>query len=185
MLEAYERRPVHIVSLPAVEQLPPPERVLATDKINRVAKKRRTPWWLAIPAAGLFALLVPSHEVAGAPSLEVEASDVTPSTTCQHRVYETGIPRMPPPPIESIMKLPPRTQQPAIPAPSASEVAQLYALVGRELKAYERDHGMEATIDYWPRYRWIRINEAIATPEKRNETFKMLSRLRSDLDPGR
>jgi serine/threonine-protein kinase len=183
MFEAYERRPVDVVSLPPVESIVP-ERAIATDKIDRIAKKRRTPWWLAIPAAGLLALLVPSHEVAGAPSFEVATSEVAPSTTCQHRVYETAIPSSTPGRL-AIMKIPPRVHQPAIPAPSASEVAQLYAQVGRELKTYERDHGMEATIDYWPRYRWIRINEAIATPEKRNETFKMLSRLRSDLDPGR
>jgi serine/threonine-protein kinase len=185
MLEAYELRPVHVVSLPPVEAPVVQQPVIETDKIERVAKKRQTPWWLAIPAAGLLALLVPSHEVAGAPSLEVEASEIATSTTCQHRVYETAIPSTSPAPFESIMKLPPRTQQPAIPAPSANEVAQLYALVGRALKAYERDHGMEATIDFWPRYRWIRINEAIATPEKRNETYKMLSRLRTDLDSRR
>ena len=191
MLEAYELRPARIISLPAVETLAPPEtlarpeRAIETDKIERVAKKRRTPWWLAIPAAGLLALLVPSHEVAGAPSLEVDSSETASSTTLQHRAYETAIPRTAPTPPPSIMKLPPHVQQPAIPAPSATEVAQLYAQVGRALKAYEQAHGSDATIDYWPRYRWIRINEAIATAEKRNETFKMLTRLRSDLDTGR
>jgi serine/threonine protein kinase len=185
MLEAYELRPARAVSMPVVEVPVVQERALTTDKIERIENKRRTPWWLAIPAAGLLALLVPSHEVAGAPNLDVETSDVTPSTTCQHRVYETAAPTTSALPVQSIMKLPPRVEQPAIPAASASEVAQLYARVGRMLKAYERDRGMEATIDYWPRYRWIRINEAIATPEKRNETFKMLSRLRRDLDTGR
>jgi serine/threonine protein kinase len=186
MLEAYELRPARIISLPAVEgpAASEPERSIVTDKIVRVTKKRRAPWWLAMPAAGLLALLVPSHEVAGAPNLEVEISEVSPSTTLQHRVHETAVVARTTP-LQSIMKIPPRVQQPAIPAPSATEVAQLYAQVGRALKAYEQTHGMDATIDYWPRYRWIRINEAIATAEKRNETFKMLTRLRRDLDTGR
>lgn len=181
LLEAYERRPV------APVELPQPERAIVTDKIDRVAPKRRTRHaaWLAIPAAGLLALLVPSHEVAGAPSLDVAVADVAPAPTLQHRVYESAIPRTTPPPPPSIMKLPPKTEQPAIPAPTATEVAQLYAQVGRALKAYETDHGVDSAIDFWPRYRWIRINEAIATAEKRNETFKMLTRLRGDLDSRR
>ena len=66
--------------------------------------------------------------------------------------------------------------------PSASELATLYAAVGRELKALDRSKGEDATIDLWPRYRWIRINEALgAAPAKRTEVASMLAELHHDI----
>jgi serine/threonine protein kinase len=65
--------------------------------------------------------------------------------------------------------------------PSAAEVATLYGVLGRELKATETAKGMEATIDLWPRYRWIRINEWITTPERRTHVARLLERLHADL----
>jgi len=66
-------------------------------------------------------------------------------------------------------------------APSAADVAKLYGVTGRELKALEGRAGMDATIDLWPRYRWIRINEWIATPERRTQVASILERLRADI----
>ncbi|HSD89371.1 MAG TPA: hypothetical protein VLB44_17700 [Kofleriaceae bacterium] len=65
--------------------------------------------------------------------------------------------------------------------PSAREVASLYASVGRELKVLQDAKGLDATIELWPRYRWIRINEAMATPEKRAETATLLHDLVSEI----
>jgi len=65
--------------------------------------------------------------------------------------------------------------------PSAREVATLYATVGRDLKVLQDAKGLEATIELWPRYRWIRINEAIATPEKRAETATLLEGLVTEI----
>ncbi|HEY5924948.1 MAG TPA: hypothetical protein VIV11_24875, partial [Kofleriaceae bacterium] len=69
----------------------------------------------------------------------------------------------------------------AAPAPSAVDVAKLYGALGRELKALEATKGMDATIELWPRYRWIRINEWITTPERRAHIADLLERLRVDI----
>ena len=71
------------------------------------------------------------------------------------------------------------------PPPSAAEVATLYGALGRELKVLEDAHGMESTIDLWPRYRWIRINEWLGTPERRAKVARILEQLRSDARAGR
>jgi len=73
------------------------------------------------------------------------------------------------------------TGKPAIEPRSASEVAKLYGAVGRELSALEAKKGMDATIELWPRYRWIRINEWITTPERRAHIATQLERLRADI----
>lgn len=65
--------------------------------------------------------------------------------------------------------------------PTAAEIAKLYAVIGRELTALEATKGMDATIDLWPRYRWIRINEWITTPERRAHVVELLERLRADI----
>jgi len=65
--------------------------------------------------------------------------------------------------------------------PSGAEVSRLYADVGRELRELEDKKGMDATIDLWPRYRWIRLHEWITTPERRARASEMLERLRRDI----
>jgi hypothetical protein len=70
---------------------------------------------------------------------------------------------------------------PAVVPPSASEIAKLYGATGRELKALETAKGMESTLELWPRYRWIRINDWIATPERRAQVAQILERLRLDI----
>lgn len=75
----------------------------------------------------------------------------------------------------------PRADVAAKHASTAAEVATLYAVVGRELSALEAAKGMDATIDLWPRYRWIRINEWISTPERRAHIGELLERLRADV----
>ena len=73
---------------------------------------------------------------------------------------------------------------PAADAPTASDVAKLYGTTGRELKALEAKKGMDSTIELWPRYRWIRINEWITTAERRTQVIQILERLRLDIKAG-
>jgi hypothetical protein len=73
------------------------------------------------------------------------------------------------------------TAAPSVVPPSAAEVARLYGALGRELKALDAKKGMDATIELWPRYRWIRINEWITTPERRAQIARELERLRVDI----
>jgi hypothetical protein len=90
---------------------------------------------------------------------------------------------LPPPPIRM-----PAPQRPPLPPPevevpndSANELAKLYVKTARELSALERTKGPDAAIDLWPRFRWIRINEALTSPPKRAETYQILDQLRRDV----
>ena len=67
------------------------------------------------------------------------------------------------------------------PSRSGLEVAQLYVTVGRELVALDRARGQTATCDLWPRFRWIRINEYLTTPEKRMVAAELLDKLRDEI----
>ena len=64
--------------------------------------------------------------------------------------------------------------------PTALELAKLYTAVGRELSALEAKSS-DAAIDLWPRYRWIRINDALLDPNKRRQAFELLGRIRRDV----
>ena len=97
------------------------------------------------------------------------------SAVLEHK-DEHGVVEVPLPPLEH-STIPSAVSE----APSAREVATLYGSVGRELSTLEQTHGMGATIDLWPRYRWIRINDAIGTPESRVKTTVMLQRLLQDI----
>jgi hypothetical protein len=70
-------------------------------------------------------------------------------------------------------------------APSAAQVAALYGSVGRSLGHLQQNKGSDATIDLWPRFRHIRINDAIATVETRTETQRSLRKLQTDIDSRR
>jgi hypothetical protein len=65
--------------------------------------------------------------------------------------------------------------------PSARELADMYAEVGRELRDADQTKGLAATADLLPRYRWIRLNDALATPDKRRAAYTMLEQIRADL----
>lgn len=75
---------------------------------------------------------------------------------------------------------PPITIAPIAHEPTAQELAQLYTTVGRELSALEAKSPYEA-IDLWPRFRWIRINDALVYAQKRHDTYLLLERLRRDV----
>ena len=67
----------------------------------------------------------------------------------------------------------PEVKQPAVPAPSdAAAVAAKYREVGQKLSALG-----PAANDLWPRYRMIRIQDAMTRPDKRTEALASLARL--------
>jgi hypothetical protein len=68
-------------------------------------------------------------------------------------------------------------------APAASadpaSVARLYAAIGQELRALEKRRG--AAADLWPTYLRIRINDAMADREMREEVDAELHRLHAQI----
>jgi len=65
--------------------------------------------------------------------------------------------------------------------PTASTVAELYGAVGRALKRLDDLRGQEATYDLWPRFRLIRILEALRSPEARAPTYNTLLHLEREI----
>ena len=63
----------------------------------------------------------------------------------------------------------------------AAGIAELYAVVGQELRALEQRKGAPATADLWPSYLRIRINEALADPARRETTGEALHRLHGQI----
>src|SRR5439155_10191298 len=66
--------------------------------------------------------------------------------------------------------------QATAPATPAS-VAQLYAAVGKQLKALDQARGSAATADLWVLYLRVRINDVIANPVKCAEADALLHHL--------
>jgi hypothetical protein len=66
--------------------------------------------------------------------------------------------------------------------PTASAVAEHYGAVGRALKRLDDIRGQEATYDLWPRFRLIRILEALRSPEVRARTYNALLYLEREID---
>ncbi len=64
---------------------------------------------------------------------------------------------------------------------TAASVAQLYADVGQALKELDQGRGARVTVDLWPLFRLIRINDVIADPVKRDETVVLLRRLHDQI----
>ena len=67
------------------------------------------------------------------------------------------------------------------PDTSSTTVANLYGIVGRELKALDTKRGPDVAQPMWGRFRQLRINDALQTPENRAAAEKMLSQLRRDI----
>jgi hypothetical protein len=76
--------------------------------------------------------------------------------------------------------IPPTTNVVPADDPSAQEIAALYTVVGRALRKLE--NGDPVVQDLWIRYRRIRLNEVIATPEGRRATKATLDELHAKLD---
>jgi serine/threonine-protein kinase len=187
-----------------------PERDRATEEVFAPARKRRIAGVAAAFGLGLAAVLwlgmcghpsPPQHTAQVAmPVVATDAGETVAVTETTHEVPsvlapvegplapgdEQLAPGQAPTAPTAKKPLAPKPGTPisaahAAPPPSAAEVATLYGVVGRELKALDAARGMDATLELWPRYRWIRINEWIATPERRATIAQELTRLRTDI----
>ena len=65
------------------------------------------------------------------------------------------------------------------PAPTATELADLYVKVGRELSIQSK-RDPYSTTNLWPRYRWVNFMESLKTPIKRAEAAAMLEKILAD-----
>jgi hypothetical protein len=60
-------------------------------------------------------------------------------------------------------------------------LAQLYGSIGRSLKQLDDRLGQQATLDLWPAYRRIRINEALGSRDKRIAAYQILRDLEREI----
>lgn len=107
------------------------------------------------------------------PTQQIDSDPIVAQAT---RRPVTNKPRLPPPPPSAQIQHSPASTT----IPTVTELADLYARVGRELtNATKRDSA--STFDLWPRYRWIRFMDAAKTPAKREAAAVILQRLQTDL----
>ncbi len=67
--------------------------------------------------------------------------------------------------------------------PTAAAVAELYSSIGRALKRVDTVYGQEATYDLWPRFRYIRILDALRVAETRVQVYDELRYIERELRP--
>jgi hypothetical protein len=177
-----------------------PERYRATDQLGRSGNDRRVAFVAAFMTLALALVLwlgLRGTRAAIAPNLAapVASTEARAAIAQEPRPTDDVLPPIAEPPPAPALgpRPPPPTKKPPGPpaaskpapapvdAPTAADVAKLYGAVGRELKALDSAKGLDATIDLWPRYRWIRFNEWITTPEKRARITRELERLRADI----
>lgn len=181
-----------------------------TDVVHR-APRRRTWWFVAAGACAAVALLLGAIAIDGAAPSRTQRPPVQLAAVVPPPVL--AAPLAPPPVADvahaadpapsllsgpaqpritarpakkgrSIVALPPTTTQVAAPTPTAAEVAQHYGAIGRALKRLDASHGLDATLDLWPRYRRIRINAVLANGDQRREVTSVLHRLEQDIKAG-
>lgn len=70
---------------------------------------------------------------------------------------------------------------PPVPELTAAMVAEQYAQVGRALSRLRQTHGQDATIDLWPRFRYIHLNEALVRDDRRREAANILDTLHAEV----
>ena len=68
------------------------------------------------------------------------------------------------------------------PEPTALEVATRYSAIGRQLAALQEERGDDSTLDLWPRYRRIRITEAMSSQDSRNVAAEALEQLQRSIE---
>jgi serine/threonine-protein kinase len=172
------------VALPPPEVVPPPpeRRDLRTGRREREESPSRL-WLLAAIALLLvvaIAVLVHGGHHEATPQARVPV-DATPAIVTVTVPVPMPVEQPAPVPVPVPAPTTPRHVQPA-PVPStrapakelsAAELAALYRSVGQTLDQV-RDDGL------WQRYRWIRLADYLATPEKRAEAARMLDAIASD-----
>jgi serine/threonine protein kinase len=167
--------------------LPDPTQIIT----NPMAPPRGSRAWLVVAIAALALSLAGALFVARRGRLDVQlAPDPAALTVAAPQIHTSDPPVIahddPAPPVHLLAPIPgeplpaPAHVQPAHEA-TAAELVKLYTQVGRELSALETNKGAAATDDLWPRYRWIRIQDALSTPDKRHEAWQLLEHLRHDL----
>jgi serine/threonine-protein kinase len=157
---------------------------------------------LSKPPPRPTAIVEPALLPPPAPALPPAPAIVTPAAVeppPPARVVTPAVVEPPPParvvtPSSKLAKRPPSTSPPvALPMPSttteepdrtptAAEVAQFYAAVGRKLSALEKARGLPATLDLWPRYRNIRIQALLERPEDRRRGTARLQEIERAVD---
>jgi serine/threonine-protein kinase len=177
---------------PVVEPPPPePRRELRTGRRQREEEASRR--WLvaALALCLLTALLLLVHgrhrdrteAPVDAPAQVVTVTMPVPVPVEPPAPVPVPVPAPQPPP-PAPRRVVPVAPAPVVPAPvvpvpmhdkplSASDLAALYRSVGQTLDRV-RDDAL------WQRYRWIRLADYLATPEKRAEAARMLDAIASD-----
>jgi serine/threonine-protein kinase len=143
----------------AVQASVPPPRVITRSPAPRTVAR-----WADRAA---------SHDShAAEPAREPAPQPQPPAQQIAEPVAPVAAPLAPPP----LLPPPPSVKSPASPA-SPATVAELYALVGRKLKALDQSRGSAATADLWVVYLRIRINDVIADATKCAEADAVLHHL--------
>jgi serine/threonine-protein kinase len=172
----------------------------STEALYPVKRNRRLLWGAAAALLAVTTIvavaMTRTHEAEAIAAPEIDDEPVAIAIREPARVSE---PPPPPPPIaETIAPPPPPIVKPKITqqapttvqetpseSPTAAHVAALYGSVGRSLGHLQQTKGSDATIDLWPRFRHIRINDAITTAESRVTTQSALRKLQKDIDARR
>ncbi|HEY0189894.1 MAG TPA: protein kinase [Kofleriaceae bacterium] len=130
------------------------------------------------PTAVIAAPAAPAARPALATAADIAAKPARPARPAHADDLDAGAARPPATAAARTSALAPAPAAHPITMPmSASGVAELYASVGRQLKALDAARGSAAAHDLWQPYLRIRINEAISTPAKINEASAILYRI--------
>jgi hypothetical protein len=164
-----------------------------------IARGRRNRWLIvAFVAAFAFLGVVgiavvanqPAHWVSPVVQTPVPVPAPVPVPVPVPLPVPTPVPVVPSPAPVAHARRPPTAQpvsavvpapEPPLATPSPTELAALYAAVGRELKVLDRRAGEDATADLWPRYRWIRLTDGLGDASRRADIAGMLTQLRRDI----
>jgi hypothetical protein len=136
------------------------------------------------PAASVAVMPVPeaAPERIAPPAPAPEPTPPVRITRVAPRPGARAVPPPAPPPVAVAAPAPPvQTETPAPAPPTATAVAELYGAIGRGLKRLDQVRGLDATIDLWPRYRTLRINDLLVHPEQRTRAAQLLEELRVEI----
>lgn len=73
-----------------------------------------------------------------------------------------------------------KTSRPIAPTPVALMVQ--YQRIGRELMLLQSFRGTDCTLDLWPQFRAIKLEDAVVTPESRIATAATLTELQGRIE---
>jgi len=140
-------------------------RIPAVRTVDRAAASRGDQAPIPTPTTAEPATIAPA-------TTTVPSDTAVPETTAVAAVATAPIARTPRPGALPLPTAPLASSDPA-------SVAQLYAAIGQELRALDKHRGSAA--DLWPAYLRIRINDAMADREMREEVDAQLHRLHAQI----